>query len=601
MKTSKENKRLISWLLSLALVFSVLGGTGVVKAETVGQAGTGGASARAASGPAVTSFTGKISYFTGTFTVAVTGGAIKVQVNSTPSTNVNVHSGNFTYNASPAISAGPCEITVEWNNCKVTKKINLTAETNTLETNPALNFVVARKANTVIKEDTDIGAIVDDKTMAKQFSAPVATDDHHGITQDDLDKASANSHDLFLYMHVKDYDPALTTASPDGITVQHRTDIQERAASDGSSILEYYSIYMDKRAQPKGGGSGGVSYDLSRSNDLVKIQIPLKASSLNKTGYIVYRHHEGHVQTVGVNPNEQGEYIEVDQAKKLLTLYVKNYCLYTLASLQASGPIWYPTVTATAVPTAAPTEEPAKPTEEPTKEPEATAEPTIAPTDIPPVPTVVPTAVPTEPSEPTAAPAKVKVKKLLLEATKITSTKTKLVWETLPDAEGYDLYQSKCNTGTKTYKVKYARTFKDGEKHTYLLKGLKKGLWYKNRIYAWKMVDGKKVIIGKSLIVHHYHKKNKDKTKWSNPTGIKLSKTKISLAKGKTAKLSAKALVPSKKSLGKHGKKIRYVVSNETIASVSENGKVKAKKKGTCTIYVVAQSGLKKKVKVTVK
>lgn len=597
MKTSKENKRLLCWLLSFALVISAFSGMGFVKADAAGRARTGGTSE-------VASFTGKLvsSEVTGSNTVTkpATGQSVTVIVETTTgaavrrealTTNENA---KFTFNLSPAIPAGLYDITAEWSSYSVKKTVYLSGTT------PELIFAVAGKEHTSIEQKTDIvDAKVDDTTLVKQFYAPVATDDSHGITQADLAAVNGGTK-LTLSMQVNDYDPAISITDKE-ITVPQRTALENAVQSDGRSVLDYYSLYLQKQL------AGGSRTTLTRSNALIKIQIPLKDLSLSgsPSDYVVYRHHEGNVEIVGTTANEQGEYIEVDKVNKMLTLYVKNYCLYVLAA--GSGSIWYPTATATAVPTAAPTAAPtAEPTKpaEPTKEPDVTAEPTIAPSDEPSVPTAVPTAEPTktaEPAEPTAAPAKVKVKQLLLEATKIKSTSTKLVWETLPDAEGYDLYQSKCNVGTKTYKVKYTKTFKDGEKHTYLLKGLKKGVWYKNRIYAWKMVDGKKVIIGKSLTVHHYHKKNKDKSKWSNPTGIKLSKTKLTIAKGKTAKITAKALVPSKKNLGKHGKRIRYVLSNTAIASITENGKVKAKKKGKCTIYVVVQSGLKKKVKVTVK
>lgn len=37
------------------------------------------------------------------------------------------------------------------------------------------------------------------------------------------------------------------------------------------------------------------------------------------------------------------------------------------------------------------------------------------------------------------------------------------------------------------------------------------------------------------------------------------------------------------------------------LAAVSKNGVIKAKKKGTCTFYAIAQNGVSKKMKVTVK
>ena len=49
-----------------------------------------------------------------------------------------------------------------------------------------------------------------------------------------------------------------------------------------------------------------------------------------------------------------------------------------------------------------------------------------------------------------------------------------------------------------------------------------------------------------------------------------------------------------------HAPIFRYVSTNEKVATVDENGKIKAKGKGNATIYVYAKNGLAKKVKVKV-
>ena len=71
----------------------------------------------------------------------------------------------------------------------------------------------------------------------------------------------------------------------------------------------------------------------------------------------------------------------------------------------------------------------------------------------------------------------------------------------------------------------------------------------------------------------------------------------MSLKKGKTFKLRAKAV-------GKNVKKhvaVRYESTNPKVAKVSKSGKITAKKKGKCYVYVFAQNGVFKKIKVTVK
>ena len=46
---------------------------------------------------------------------------------------------------------------------------------------------------------------------------------------------------------------------------------------------------------------------------------------------------------------------------------------------------------------------------------------------------------------------------------------------------------------------------------------------------------------------------------------------------------------------------LRYVSSNKKIATVSKSGKITAKSKGSCKVYVIAVNGARKAVRVTVK
>ena len=55
------------------------------------------------------------------------------------------------------------------------------------------------------------------------------------------------------------------------------------------------------------------------------------------------------------------------------------------------------------------------------------------------------------------------------------------------------------------------------------------------------------------------------------------------------------------KKLPLKNKKLTYVSSNKKVATVDKKGKIKAKKKGKCTIYVYAKNGKRAAVKVTVK
>ena len=81
----------------------------------------------------------------------------------------------------------------------------------------------------------------------------------------------------------------------------------------------------------------------------------------------------------------------------------------------------------------------------------------------------------------------------------------------------------------------------------------------------------------------------------------KAKKNKVSLRKGKTFRLAAKAKeASSKRKVAKH-RGLCYESSNPAVATVSSKGVIKGKKKGTCYVYVYAQNGVSVRIKVTVK
>ena len=73
------------------------------------------------------------------------------------------------------------------------------------------------------------------------------------------------------------------------------------------------------------------------------------------------------------------------------------------------------------------------------------------------------------------------------------------------------------------------------------------------------------------------------------------------LKKGRTLTLKARAVPQSKKLKVRQHVGIRYESSNKKIATVSKQGKIKARKKGACYVYAYAQNGVFKKIKVVVK
>ncbi|MBE5941483.1 MAG: hypothetical protein E7264_02965 [Lachnospiraceae bacterium] len=168
----------------------------------------------------------------------------------------------------------------------------------------------------------------------------------------------------------------------------------------------------------------------------------------------------------------------------------------------------------------------------------------------------------------------------------------KVTWAKIPEADGYYVYGTKCKTEFKKIK-----TITNPSKVSFTQKNLKKGQYYKYKLAAYKTIDGKNYIIANSIDVHAVTKGGK----YADPTKIKVNKTKINLRKGKKATIKASYTIQKGKKQALHISKFRYESTDKTIATVNKKGVVKGIKKGTAYIYVYAQNGVYKKVKVTVK
>lgn len=169
-----------------------------------------------------------------------------------------------------------------------------------------------------------------------------------------------------------------------------------------------------------------------------------------------------------------------------------------------------------------------------------------------------------------------------------------LSWKKYAGATGYDVYWRYCD-GSINYKK--AGTVKNG-KLSITHKKLKKDHEYKYFIAAYKMVEGRKIYIAKSNGVHVAMKQ----AATTNVASIKVNKKKVTLEVGKTFTLKCKVKAEnSSKKLVSHTSSYRYYTTNSKVATVSKAGVIKAKGKGTCSIYVLANNGVYKKVKVKVK
>ncbi len=193
-------------------------------------------------------------------------------------------------------------------------------------------------------------------------------------------------------------------------------------------------------------------------------------------------------------------------------------------------------------------------------------------------------------------PSGVVFRELSLKQKKVTQSYITVAWKKVSGARKYVIYANTCGKN-RLKKV----TTKKSSATTFTLKKinnkkLKKGKYYKFMVVA---VNKNNKVICTSKILHIATKGGKYTNAKSITTNAK--NNKLTLKKGKTFKLKIKINKVSPKLKIKTHREISYESSNKKIATVSKAGKITAKKKGTCYVYVYAQNGVFRKIKVTVK
>ena len=254
-----------------------------------------------------------------------------------------------------------------------------------------------------------------------------------------------------------------------------------------------------------------------------------------------------------------------------------------------------PKVTGTPKPT-----EPPKTTETPapTESPKATETP--KPTEPPKT-----TEIPLLPGKPSLSGSSedtitsLQILPALIQPVVSKTTKQILNWKKVKGADGYFIYASKCSDKNKIRKIKRIGTISSGEKTSYVVKKRKKNTAYKYEVQAYRIVNGKKIAFGRSLQLHALTKGSRV---YANPIGVRISvKGKLTLKTGSTRKITAKAVLPKGKKCRWHIAKIRYLVSDSSVISISSKGKITAKSPGNAVVYAVTQNGAMAKLRVRVK
>ena len=176
-------------------------------------------------------------------------------------------------------------------------------------------------------------------------------------------------------------------------------------------------------------------------------------------------------------------------------------------------------------------------------------------------------------------------------------------WTALKHVDGYFIYTNRCNVGKHVHTPKKVADYKASKARVYTRKHLKTHRCYKYYVAAYKIKNGRKVIVKKSLTVHSVC--GNSNARFTNTKAVKVKKHAVTLKKGQTYKIKANVYkVKKNRALlnHRHASRLRCLSRNSRIAKVSySTGKVKALKAGKTTIYVLGVNGVRDKVTVTVK
>ncbi|MBE6041994.1 MAG: hypothetical protein E7220_05680, partial [Clostridiales bacterium] len=189
-----------------------------------------------------------------------------------------------------------------------------------------------------------------------------------------------------------------------------------------------------------------------------------------------------------------------------------------------------------------------------------------------------------------------KVAPIKLRSDKQTTRTITLNYKKVRGAAKYVIYGNECG---KTKKLKKLKTTKKNKiVIRKISRKLKKGRYHKFLIVA---VDENNKVISTSKVVHVATKGGKVCNYRTVRTQAAKNNYEITLEKGKTFELKAKAIPQSAKLTVKKHRGIIYESSNTSVAKVTKKGVIRAVGTGTCKIYAYAQDGRYRSTIVTVK
>ena len=171
----------------------------------------------------------------------------------------------------------------------------------------------------------------------------------------------------------------------------------------------------------------------------------------------------------------------------------------------------------------------------------------------------------------------------------------KITWTEAHNVDGYDVFLKECSDKSSSRKV--AASVEGATEVT--LDGLKKKTNYKACVRAWVRQANEKVYVLDPSPVAHAITGGILKGV-VNPGSLKVDYTEVTLRIDRTVRISGSVKGVRKGKVLKHAPRLRFISTDPGVATVSKKGDVTGVSGGSCEIYVLANNGLWKSVKVTV-
>jgi uncharacterized repeat protein (TIGR02543 family) len=166
-------------------------------------------------------------------------------------------------------------------------------------------------------------------------------------------------------MVVQKTDLATATANADLLIVTAINSIDTLSRQRNAVLGMYLDLTIERHHRLVESDPWNFIGNVSRTNSLIEIIIPIPESLQGKSSYVVYRYHDDEVNEITNVPNADGEYLILDLTNQTLKIYVKNFSVYALGYFEpVNAPVITPEVSEETVVVLAPiSTEPEKPLE----------------------------------------------------------------------------------------------------------------------------------------------------------------------------------------------------------------------------------------------